>query len=78
MKSIKNLFAHPCFRIFQNPTFLFVAWMCTALVCCIFKLAQGRYNNYLIFSQSFWHTLTEAPLYVEYPNEYYDCLVLGE
>ena len=32
MKSIKNLFAHPCFRIFQNPTFLFVAWMCTALV----------------------------------------------
>lgn len=77
MKSIKNLFAHPCFRIFQNPTFLFVAWMCTALVCCIFKLAQGRYNNYLIFSQSFWHTLTEAPLYVEYPNEYYDFYLYG-
>lgn len=70
MKGIKNLFAHPHFRIFQNPTFLFILWMGITLVCCVFKLAQGKYNNYLIFRQSFWDALAQISLYFENINAY--------
>ena len=70
MKNLKTLVAHPLFRIFQNPIFLFVMWMCITLVCCIFKLAQGRYNNFLIFIQSYWDALAQISLYLENLNAY--------
>ena len=33
---------------------------------------RGQFNNYLIFDGVFWHTLKQLPLYVAYPEEYFD------
>ena len=61
----------------QNPTFLCSLWIGVTVACCLFKLYKGWYNNYIIFSQSFWHALDQLPLYVEYPEKYGDLFLYG-
>lgn len=63
--------------ILQNTKLLFVLWTGITIACCLFRLSKGRYNNYLIFSQSFWHTLNQSPLYNWYPDEYGDQFLYG-
>jgi len=34
-------------------------------------------NNFLIFKQSFWHVVNQLPLYIHYPQEYFDLFLYG-
>ena len=36
------------------------------------RFGHGRENNFLIFKNSFWHCINELPLYIHYPQEYFD------
>lgn len=51
---------------------IFYAWIATGIIYALVKLLIGKYNNYLIFKNVFWHTVDNLPLYAEYPAEYYD------
>lgn len=51
---------------------IFSAWIATAVIYALVKLLIGKYNNYLIFKNVFWHTIHNQSLYAEYPSEYYD------
>lgn len=51
-------------KCLQNRCFLVLLWMGVALVCSLMVLAKGNYNNYIIFSQSFWHAISSSSLYM--------------
>lgn len=64
-------------RIFQKPFFsqystLGAVWVLLAIIAWLTKYFPGKYNNFLIFKNVFWHTIHQLPLYGEYPKEYYD------
>ena len=46
-------------------------WALLGVIAWITKYFPGKYNNFSIFRQSFWHTLNELPLYAAYPEEYF-------
>lgn len=47
-------------------------WMLIPVIAWITKIIPGKYNNFLIFRNVFWHTWNGLPLYVPYPQEYHD------
>ena len=60
-------------KLFQNYRFITVLWFALALATIIQNVfIRGEYNNYLIFKGVFWHTIQQLPLYVPYPEEYFD------
>lgn len=61
----------------QNRYFLVALWMGVALVCSLMVLSKGNYNNYIIFSQSFWHAISSSSLYINYPLEHKDIFLYG-
>lgn len=61
----------------QNRYFLVALWMGVALVCSLMVFSKGNYNNYIIFSQSFWHAVSSSSLYVTYPLEHKDIFLYG-
>ena len=52
-------------------------WALLGVIAWITKYFPGKYNNFSIFRQSFWHTLNEFPLYAAYPEEYNDIFHYG-
>ena len=50
------------------PATLVVIWLVLSIVAGL--ISKG--NNFLIFRGVFWHTWQELPLYVPYPEEYFD------
>ena len=52
-------------------------WALLGVIAWITKYFPGKYNNFSIFRQSFWHTLNELPLYAAYPEEYNDIFHYG-
>ena len=50
------------------PATLVVIWLVLSIVAGL--VSKG--NNFLIFRGVFWHTWQELPLYVPYPEEYFD------
>lgn len=52
-------------------------WALLGVIAWITKYFPGKYNNFSIFRQSFWHTLNELPLYAAYPEEYNDIFTTG-
>ncbi len=52
-------------------------WTLLGIIAWITKYFPGKYNNFSIFRQSFWHTLNELPLYAAYPEEYNDIFHYG-
>ena len=52
-------------------------WTLLGVIAWITKYFPGKYNNFSIFRQSFWHTLNELPLYAAYPEEYNDIFHYG-
>ena len=56
----------------QNPIILCILWFGMAMRGCWKSWLEGFSNNYIIFSQSFYHALEQTPLYIEYPKEYFD------
>lgn len=61
----------------QHPVILIFLWLGAALKGFWISWFGNYYNNYFIFSQSFYHALDQLPLYREYPNEYFDIFLYG-
>lgn len=74
MELIKKIIKYP---LFQNTFFLFALWLGIALAGYLTRLHYPVCNNYIIFSHSFWHALNQEPLYIEYPQEYFDLFLYG-
>ena len=72
--NISNFFAKP---IFRNEKFFLALWTFVPIIAWIMKLAPNTPNNYLIFSQSFFHFINGTPLYTSYPDEYSDIFLYG-
>ena len=60
-------------KLFQNYRFITVLWFGLSLVAILqTAFRPEKHNNYLIFKGVFWHTIQQLPLYVPYPEEYFD------
>ena len=60
-------------KLFKDYRFITFLWFALAMATIIQNVfIRGKYNNYLIFKGVFWHTIEKLPLYVEYPEEYFD------
>lgn len=63
--------------LLQNRYFLFALWMGVALACSLALMLKGTYSNYITFYQSFWHSVSSSPLYIEYPDVQRDLFLYG-
>ena len=60
-------------KIVADYRFVSVLWFGLALATIVQNVfIRGQFNNYLIFDGVFWHTVKQLPLYVAYPEEYFD------
>jgi hypothetical protein len=71
-------------QFLSNPTNTYVLYALFAVAASLQALLGGpktyheggtaylRYNNYVIFKQSFWHLVGQQDLYVHYPTEHWD------
>ena len=60
-------------KLFQNYRFIGVLWFGLSFVAVLqTAFRPEKHNNYLIFKGVFWHTIQQLPLYVPYPEEYFD------
>ena len=60
-------------KLFENYRFITILWFALALVTVVQNVwIAGKFNNYLIFDGVFWHTFKQLPLYLPYPDEYFD------
>jgi hypothetical protein len=72
--------------VLQNKTVLFLLYSATAIVASMQMILLGkksfsgefpsgeytRYNNYVVFRNSFWHLIHNQDLYALYPSEQWD------
>ncbi len=65
---IKTFLSKP---FFSDKRTLLGLWMLLPVIAAVLKMYRND-NNFLIFKGVFWHTIEELPLYVAYPNEYFD------
>ena len=60
-------------KLFANYRFITILWFALALATVVQNVwIASKFNNYLIFDGVFWHTLKQLPLYLPYPDEYFD------
>lgn len=59
-------------RIVLNKRFIISLYILMALITGIKQYAKGSYNNYLIFTHTYWHSIQQTPLYDSYPDQYHD------
>ena len=60
-------------KLFENYRFITILWFTLALATVVQNVwIAGKFNNYLIFDGVFWHTFKQLPLYLPYPDEYFD------
>ena len=60
-------------KLFANYRFITILWFALALATVVQNVwIAGKFNDYLIFDGVFWHTLKQLPLYLPYPDEYFD------
>ncbi|WP_343744532.1 glycosyltransferase family 87 protein [Chitinophaga sp.] len=52
-------------------------WFGLAFIGAITEISRGNINNFLIFKNVFFHLIHQQPLYIEYPQEYYDVNLYG-
>jgi hypothetical protein len=67
IEKCKELLAKPFFRDFRTLAGL---WLLLGVLAAVMKMHS--HNNFLVFRGSFWHAWQGLPLYVEYPQEYWD------
>jgi hypothetical protein len=58
--------------LYKNSHLIFSIWAIATIICGLLRYVRGRYNNYKIFKNVFWHAFHQSPLYVPYPKEYFD------
>ena len=68
---ISNCKAFFCRPFFSDRRTLLGLWMIIAITGMT-RFGHGRENNYLIFKYEFWHVIDKLPLYIHYPDEYFD------
>lgn len=61
-------------RFFSKERIILYVYLLLSLVISLIFYNQGprRFNNLVIYRQSFFHLLDHKNLYLEYPSEYYD------
>lgn len=52
-------------------------WILLGVIAWLTKYFPGKYNNFTIFRQSFWHAVDGISLYGAYPEEYHDVFLYG-
>ena len=57
---------------FTNKKFIVSIWLIVSFFSAFKQYLIGRYNNYFIFKNVFYHTINKLNLYAEYPSEYFD------
>lgn len=57
---------------FNNRLNIISLWMIITLISVIKQLVIGKFNNYKIYKNVYFHTIEKLPLYKEYPLEYFD------
>ena len=60
------------YNIVLSRRFVFSLFILIALITGVKQYTRGSYNNYKIFKHTFLHSLSEKPLFAEYPEEYGD------
>jgi hypothetical protein len=56
----------------KNKKIIIGLWLFVALISAIKQFLIGRFNNYLIFKNVFFHTIEQKSLYALYPETYFD------
>ncbi|TDO20184.1 uncharacterized protein DUF2029 [Pedobacter duraquae] len=59
-------------RFYKSHKFVFSLWMLVTLIFVVQSLVTHRYNNYLIFENTFRNLLLQQSLYAEYPTYHGD------
>lgn len=57
---------------FNNRLYIISLWLIITLIAVVKQLLIGKFNNYSIYKNVFFHTINKLPLYQEYPLEYFD------
>ena len=68
-KKITSFFGLP---FFNNRRYIISLWIIITLISVIKQLIIGKFNNYKIYKNVYFHTIEKLPLYKEYPLEYFD------
>ncbi len=68
-KKITSFFSLP---FFNNRLYIISLWMIITFISVVKQLLIGKYNNYKIYKNVYFHTIEKLPLYKEYPLEYFD------
>ncbi len=59
-------------KFFKNKWYIFTIWILLPFVNWKLEFFRDRYNNYKIFRQVFFHSLSRVNLYSYYDKEYFD------
>ena len=73
-ESFRAFIAKPFFHKYSTVCGL---WVLLAIIAWLTKYFPGKYNNFLIFRESFWHAIQQVSLYGEYPAQYNDVYLYG-
>ncbi len=57
---------------FNNRLYIISLWLLITLISVVKQLVIGKFNNYNIYKNVYFHTINKLPLYKEYPLEYFD------
>lgn len=68
IEEIKLFLSKP---FFQDKRTLLGLWVVLSIVAALLKVYK-RDNNFKVFKGVYWHTIEQLPLYVPYPEEYFD------
>lgn len=62
--------------ILKKEKTILIVWIATGFIYALVKLLIGKYNNYKVFENVYWHAIDGVSLYGRYP-EYYDSNYYG-
>lgn len=57
---------------FNNRLYIISLWILITLISVLKQLMIGKFNNYKIYKNVYFHTIENLPLYKEYPLQYFD------
>ncbi|SDK25426.1 Protein of unknown function [Pedobacter sp. ok626] len=73
MTLIKSLLTTPSsFKLDRNKTISLSIWLLLAVALAAQSLITHRYNNYLIFENTFRNLINQTSFYAEYPQYHFD------
>lgn len=67
-----NIKGNKFLQFLMNQKIILCIFILIGIIFAIQGLITYRYNNYLIFKYTWPHFIKQLPLYIQYPNEYFD------